>query len=163
MAVLADPAGAAFSVWQPADRHGAQRVNEPSAWAMSVLVTPDSGAAAAFYGDLFGWTTEEFGPMTMFRLPGYVGGEPEQPVSREVIAVMRPAEDPQAGSRGEAPHWSAGFWVADVDEAAATAERLGGSTLEPPAPSASGRGAVLADPAGVAFSIDEVSSGRARS
>ena len=31
-AVLADPAGAVFSVWEPRERHGAQLVNEPSAW-----------------------------------------------------------------------------------------------------------------------------------
>ena len=82
-----------FNVWEPRTRHGAQLVNEPGAWAMSRLDTPDPEGAAAFYGEVFGWTTEAFGPATMFRLPGYVGGEPEQPVSREVVAaMMAPAE-----------------------------------------------------------------------
>src|SRR6478752_3456494 len=58
---------------------GAPRVNEPSAYAMSLLHTPDTAAAAAFYADLFGWTTEAFGPATMFRLPGFVGAQPTQP------------------------------------------------------------------------------------
>jgi predicted enzyme related to lactoylglutathione lyase len=151
MAVVADPQGASFSLWESGTRHGAQLVNEPGAWTMSVLATPDPAGAAAFYGTLFGWTTEAFGPMTMFRLPGYVGGEPQQPVSREVIAVMRPADD------GERPGWHAGFWVSDVDEAAASAERLGGSALSPPGPSPTGRAAVLADPAGIAFGVSQVS------
>ena len=51
-------------------------MNEPGAWAMSMLCTPDTEAAAAFYGEVFGWSTEDFGPFTMFRLEGYVGGEP---------------------------------------------------------------------------------------
>ena len=93
------PSGAVFCLWEPGTRQGAQLVNEPGAWAMSMLRTPDPEAAAAFYGELFGWTTEEFGPFTMFRLPGYVGGEPSQPVSREVIAVMAAAGDAPA-------HWT---------------------------------------------------------
>src|SRR5215212_47412 len=90
MHVVADPAGAVLNLWEPRTRHGAQLVNEPGAWAMSRLDTPDPERAAAFYGEVFGWTTESFGPVTMFRLPGYVGGEPEQPVSREVVALMMP-------------------------------------------------------------------------
>ena len=69
----------------------------PAAWAMSHLETPDPDGAAAFYGAVFGWTTETFGEgagaFTMFRLPGYVGGEPQQPVSREVIATMAALRD----------------------------------------------------------------------
>jgi predicted enzyme related to lactoylglutathione lyase len=148
MAVLADPAGAAFSVWEPGVRSGAQLVNQPSAWSMSDLQTPDPDRAAAFYGDLFGWTTESFGPLTMFRLPGYVGGEPEQPVSREVIAVMSPAEG--------TPHWRPDFWIDDVEAAAATAKELGGSVISPPEAGPVGTSAVLADPSGVAFSVSRV-------
>ena len=40
LAVLADPAGVVFSVWEPGARKGAQLVNEPGAWAMSHLTTP---------------------------------------------------------------------------------------------------------------------------
>ena len=42
-------------------RKGAQLINEPGAWAMSQLQTSDPERAAAFYGDLFGWTTETSG------------------------------------------------------------------------------------------------------
>jgi uncharacterized protein len=149
MAVLADPSGAVFCVWEPGERRGAQVVNEPGAWAMSLLNTPDPERAAAFYGALFGWTTESFGPFTMFRLPGYVGGEPEQPVSREVIATMAPAADGPA-------HWSAKFWVHDADAAVAKVAELGGRAVEPPSDSPGFRNAVLADPSGVTFAISQL-------
>jgi uncharacterized protein len=149
MAVLADPTGAVFCLWEPRARQGAQLVNEPGAWAMSLLSTPDPERAAAFYGALFGWTTEPFGPMTLFRLPGYVGGEPEQPVSREVIAAMAPSADGPA-------HWSANFWVRDADAAAAKAAELGGRAVSPPEDAPGFRNAVLADPSGVTFAISQL-------
>jgi uncharacterized protein len=144
-AVLADPAGAVFGVWEPGDRQGAQLVNEPGAWSMSLLSTPDPDGAGAFYGSLFGWTTESFGDFTMFRLPGYVGGEPEQPVSREVIAVMGRADDGAAG-------WMPDFWVESCDDAAASAARLGGAVIMAPVDDPISRSAVLADPTGATFS-----------
>jgi predicted enzyme related to lactoylglutathione lyase len=149
LVVVADPAGAVFNAWEPRTRHGAQLVNEPGAWAMSRLDTPDPVGAAKFYGELFGWTTEAFGPATMFRLPGYVGGEPEQPVSREVVAVMAPAEAPAA-------RWDVNFWVEDLEAAVARSEQAGGTTVVAPFEAPPGRSAVLADPAGVTFSISKV-------
>jgi len=150
LAIIADPTGAPFGVWQAGERQGAQLVNEPSAWAMSTLGTPDPERAAAFYGELFGWTTESFGDFTMFRLPGYVGGEPLQPVSREVVAAMAPAP------AGAPPSWSPDFWIADVDAAVAAAAELGGRVIDPPSERPPGKGAVLADPRGVAFSISQL-------
>jgi predicted enzyme related to lactoylglutathione lyase len=153
LAVLADPAGASFCVWEPGERKGAQVVNEAGAWTMSSLSTPDPDAAAAFYGALFGWTTETFGEgegaVTMFRLPGYVGGEPQQPVSREVIAAM------SAAPGGEA-HWSPNFWDRDVDATLAKAVALGGRAIAPAFDTPISRMAVLADPYGAAFSIANV-------
>jgi predicted enzyme related to lactoylglutathione lyase len=156
MAVLADPAGAAFCVWEARERQGARLVNEPSAWSMSALNSPDTERAKAFYGALFGWTTETFGlgdaEVTMWRLPGYVGGEPEQPVSREVVATMMPAQEDVPA------HWSPDFWVGDIEAAARTAGDRGGSVVQPPyeIPGASMRQAVLADPAGATFSATQL-------
>jgi predicted enzyme related to lactoylglutathione lyase len=153
LAVLADPAGAALGVWEPRERKGAQLVNEPGAWAMSHLSTPDVDAAATFYGALFGWTIETFGEgagaLTMFRLPGYEGGEPEQPVSREVIATMGASDDGAA-------QWSVNFWDHDVDATAAKAVELGGRALVAPFDTPMTRTAVLADPHGASFTINNV-------
>jgi hypothetical protein len=147
-AAVADPAGAVFGIWRPRGVTGAERVNEPGAWAMSRLDTPDPEAAAAFYAAVFGWTTEAFGPFTMFRLPGYVGGEPQQPVSREVVAMMTAAEGPA--------RWSVDFWVSDADGTAARAGELGGAVLGDPFDTPMSRTAVLADPSGAAFSVTQM-------
>lgn len=144
MAIVADPADAVFAVWQPGEHRGARVVNEPGAWAMSALSTPDPEGAKAFYGTLFGWTASDFGGATMFHVQGFVGGEPEQPVARDVVAVMVPAD--QAA-------WNVDFWVDDVDAAAERSTKLGGSVLSPPSDDPVGRGAVLADPAGAVFSV----------
>jgi uncharacterized protein len=155
LAIVADPGGAAFAVWEQAEHKGAGVVNEPGAWSMSALETADPEGAKAFYGELYGWENEAFGPpetgMTLFRLPGYVGGTPQQPVPRDNVAVMI------AGDEGPA-RWSVDFWVFNADEAAAKASELGGSTVSPPSdvPGVAGmRQAVLADPAGATFSITQ--------
>ena len=147
-AVLADPAGAVFNVAQPDEHKGAQVINEPGAWAMSALTTPDLEAAKAFYGAVFGWETQPFAAgdfeATLWRLPGYEGGEPEQPVPADVVATAM---------RGDAPRWDVDLWVDDPDASAAQAERLGGAVLAGPFDTPVGRTAVLADPQGATFSV----------
>jgi hypothetical protein len=163
MAVLADPAGAVISVWEPGQRQGAGLINEPSAWAMSMLTTPDPETAQAFYGRLFGWQAEPFeiGPGAeawLWRLPGYVGGEPEQPVPRDVVAVMM--RSPASGDAGgPPPSWNVDFWIADADAAAAAAAELGGRVLAPPSEALGFRRTVLADPQGAVFSASQLLSG----
>jgi predicted enzyme related to lactoylglutathione lyase len=125
IAVVADPAGAAIGVWGPGTHRGAQLVNEPGAWSMSRLQSPDPEEAKALYASLFGWEAEPFGPsddgIVLWRLPGYVGGQPEQAASRDVIAAMTPIDDQ--------PAWALDFWVHDADAAAANARGLGGAGL----------------------------------
>jgi predicted enzyme related to lactoylglutathione lyase len=158
LAVLADPAGAPFSVWEASAREGAQLVNEPGAWAMSMLHTPDPAAAQAFYGAVFGWEPEPFdmagAALTLWRLPGYVGGEPQQPVPRDVVGVMVADEPPD----GQA-HWSVDFWVGDADATAEHAARLGGIVVAGPFDAPGFRSAVLADPQGAAFSVSTLTAG----
>ena len=146
-AVLADPLGAVFCVWEAEIRAGAERINEPGAWAMSALQTPDPERAAAFYGAVFGWRAEAWGPVHLLRLPGYVGGTGEQPVPRDVVAVMLP---------GEAAAWSVDFWIADLEAAIAAAEAAGGRVVVPPHDQPPVfRSAVLADPEGATFSLSQ--------
>jgi predicted enzyme related to lactoylglutathione lyase len=152
-AVLADPLGAVFCVWEPDIRDGAERINEPGAWAMSALHTPDPERAAAFYGAVFGWRAEPWGPVHLLRLPGYVGGTEEQPVPRDVVAVMAPLAGAGAPSR-----WDVDFWVADAEAAAARATELGGGVVVPVHDRPPFRSAVLADPEGAAFSVSQLTA-----
>jgi predicted enzyme related to lactoylglutathione lyase len=150
MVVIADPDGAAFVAWEAGDRVGAARVNEPSAWAMSLLTTRDPDGSRRFYGELFGWQAEEFAPsLWMFRRPGYVGGEPEQPVPRDVVAAMT------AGQEGPAA-WSVDFWIADANAAAAAAPRLGGAVIAEPFDEGPFRRTALAAPDGAAFTVSQL-------
>ena len=157
LAVLANPAGASVCVWEPRARAGAQLVNEPCAWAMSVLATTNLESSKAFYGDVFGWRPEEFDAagtrMTLWRLPGYVGGEPEQPVPRDVVAVMVGGEGSPAAAP---PRWTVGFWVDDADATAERAARLRGHVVVPPHDTPGFRSAVLADPNGAVFSVSSL-------
>jgi len=159
MAVLADTAGAVFCVWEAGTREGAQLVNEPAAWAMSLLHTTDAERAKTFYGAIFGWQTQPFDAggteITLWRRPGYVGGEPQQPVPRDVVAVMLPAGDGPS-------YWSVDFWVDDADAAAEYAIKLGGKVIAAPRVTPAFRTAVLADPQGAMFSISQLIAGRAR-
>jgi uncharacterized protein len=146
LAVIEDPAGAAIGLWEAAERQGAQLVNEPSAWAMSMLLTPDPDRCAAFYRDVFGWQTESFAPgVALFRLPGVVCGEPAQPVPRDVVAAMATSDGPA--------HWRVDFWVHDADTLAEKVTDLGGRVIADPYDAGPMRQAVLADPAGAAFSV----------
>jgi predicted enzyme related to lactoylglutathione lyase len=158
IALVSDPAGAVVGVWQPGTHRGAQLVNEPGAWAMSTLTTGDSEGAKRFYGAVFGWVTETFdaggSELTMWRLPGYVGGEAEQPVPRDVVAVMAPAT-----GEGVVPHWGVNFWVDDTDAIAAKAAELGGDVVSQPTDGPGFRDAVVADPEGARLSVSQLMAG----
>jgi uncharacterized protein len=140
MAVLADPAGAAFSLW---DGPGAELVAAPGAWALSALHTPDPAAGAAFYRAVFGWQADAMGdaPLWLLRLPGYAGA-PARGVPADVVAVMAPT------APAAPPHWAVSMRVDDVDAAAAAAVALGGTTVVAPIDAAGNRTAAIADPQG---------------
>ena len=59
MAVLDDPQGAAFGLWQAYDFPGAGLVNDVGAMVWQHLATNDVDAAKDWYSGLFGWTWEE--------------------------------------------------------------------------------------------------------
>ncbi|HEV7805603.1 MAG TPA: VOC family protein [Solirubrobacteraceae bacterium] len=144
LAIVTDPAGIAFGVWQPAERIGAELVNEPGTWAMSALHTPDVERAQSFYGAVFAWELQPVpdAPFAFWRLPGHVGGDPAQPIPRDVIAVIAAIEEPSEVP----PHWAVNFRVGDVDATAELAVTLGGQLLLAPTDTPGFRNAVIVDP-----------------
>src|SRR6201986_4062246 len=60
MAVIQDPQGAFFMIWEPRKNIGAELVNAPGAFCWNELYTSDLEAAKRFYGELFGWQWEPF-------------------------------------------------------------------------------------------------------
>ena len=59
MAVIQDPTGAVFMLWQPNKHPGAGLVNEPVSLCWNELLTRDPDAATTFYTSMFGWTAEK--------------------------------------------------------------------------------------------------------
>jgi hypothetical protein len=143
-ALISDPAGVVIGVQEAGAGSEVELVDEPGTWTMSVLHTPDPEGAEVFYGALFGWILEPVAgaPFSCWRLPGYLGGEPGQPMPRDVVAVMSPTDH-----AGEVPpHWAVNFRVEDADASAAQALASGGEVLMPPVDGGGLRSAVIADP-----------------
>jgi predicted enzyme related to lactoylglutathione lyase len=141
MAVLRDPTGAFFNLWQARGEGGATAFGAgPGSWSWVELATTDTDRAAAFYARVFGWSVKAHPGYTEFSL----GGGPE-------FAGML-AIDPSWGP--VPPHWTVYFDVADADAASARAVELGGRVLRPTldVPGV-GRIATLGDPQGAAFAI----------
>ena len=149
LAVMADPTGAVICVWEAHEREGAQLVNEPNTWTMSALHSPDPATASSFYSAMFGWLPEPFGPATLLRLRDHVGGEPAQPVPRDVVAVMAPAD------ASVPPHWNVNFRVSGADATVELAASLGGTVVMPPVDTPGFRSAAIADPGGAVFSVSQ--------
>jgi uncharacterized protein len=144
MAVLQDPTGAVFSVWQP-NKHpgiGIAHVDGTLCWAD--LSTPDPKRAGKFYSDLFGWQlmSEEEDPehdyLHIKSGEHFIGGIP-------------PAKfhNPKAPA-----HWLAYILTSNCDATADRAKQLGGQLYLPPTTVENvGRMAVVADPQGAVFAL----------
>ncbi|MFD9729172.1 VOC family protein [Streptomyces sp. NPDC059072] len=143
MAVVSDPQGAVFGLWEAKSFTGAGIVNEPGALIWNELSTTDTDAAGRFYAAAL--------PMTPKRseMPGAEGYVEWQVGGRAVGGMMTLEKAPP----GTPPHWMAYFSVDDVDGVTAAAVRAGATVLAPPFDMAAGRMAVLADPQGAVFSV----------
>jgi predicted enzyme related to lactoylglutathione lyase len=159
-ALVADPLGAEFRLWQARRRLGAQLVNAPGSWNFSDLHTPDRDRALAFYGALFGWVTTELpgGAGTMLQVPGYGDhlAATVDPGIHERQATAPPGFADVIGGLvvDDEPYWSVTFSVADRDDAAATAEKLGASVIGS-AENPWTRTALVRDPQGAQFTISQ--------
>lgn len=145
-AVIADPQGAVFAVYASEQASD----DDPTVAAGGVdwneLVTGDPEAAAAFYGDLFGYEAEVMngdaaGSYTVLS----AGGVPVGGILKKTEEMNMPASV-----------WMPYFRVDDIDAAAADITRLGGILIAPPFEVApNGKFAWAADPAGAAFNLHE--------
>jgi predicted enzyme related to lactoylglutathione lyase len=89
MAVLQDPQGAYFMLWEPREHRGAELVNAPGAFAWNELSTSDVDAAQSFYGGLFGWSFEPYEGSPQLYL-GIRNGEANNGGVRELAEPMPP-------------------------------------------------------------------------
>jgi predicted enzyme related to lactoylglutathione lyase len=162
MAVLSDPEGAVFCVWQPKTHKGAGIVNEHGSLNFNGLATRDPDGARAFYGAVFGWSTLPLPAGPMWTLPGYGDHlEEKSPGLREQMVQMGAPDgfidvvaaiNPIAADDSETPaSWSVVFAVDDADATAAKARELGGEVITGPLDAPWTRMAVIRDPQGATF------------
>jgi uncharacterized protein len=140
MAVVRDPVGAQFGLWEGRGHVGCEVVNEPGSLVRNDLVTPDPGAARAFYAAVFDFTLDGNPD-----LPGFDFTFLRRPDGHEIGGIMGVEGAPSSS-------WSTTFEVADTDAALARAAAAGGS------PGAAedfvyGRMATITDPFGAEFTV----------
>lgn len=127
IAMVADPQGNPFYVMKPITPPGAENQKsdafsptEEQRVSWNELTTSDPAAARAFYGDLFGWTSDEFMPMGElgeYRFFAHNG--------TTIGAVCQPGPD---GSSG----WRYYIRVPSISKAVGAVKAGGGTiTLEP--------------------------------
>lgn len=141
MAVLRDPTGAIFAVWQAGSHIGASLVNDAGCLCLNQLNTTDPDAARRFYAEVFRWRTQPVGTDEQAYW-GIFNGD-------NLNGGMMPAP------AGIPSHWLVYFTVAGADAAAARIAELGGAVVAAPMPIASGRIAVATDPQGALFALFE--------
>lgn len=143
MALVGDPAGALFALWQPGRHIGAGIKDDPGSLCWNELATSDMARAVEFYAALFGWTPVPFED------------------SPQPYTMMMNGEAPAGGiytmsaeMQGMPPHWAPYFAVEDTDASVLRSEELGGATVMPPDDIPGiGRFAMLRDPQGATFYV----------
>lgn len=146
MAVIQDPQGAVFSVWQPNQHIGSEIVQEPGAIMWVELVTTDTDQAAEFYKKVLPVEIEPMKggsiPYNIFKVKG------AEVAGMMNISVMGPeaADVP--------PNWSVYFGTSDVDSTVEKAKSLGATVIVAPRDIPNiGRFAVIRDPQGAVFDV----------
>ena len=142
MALVQDPTGAVFAMWQPRDSIGAEIVNAPGALSMNQLNTSDPEAAQRFYADLFGWRAE--------RVPGdtpYWGIYRGDRLNGGMMPLPPGAPMPS--------HWLVYFGIDALEAAIERIASAGGSVMVGPQEVPSGRFVVAQDPQGAFFALFE--------
>ncbi len=144
MALIQDPGGATFVLWQSIKHFGAGIFGEPNSLCWTELMAHDAKQATEFYSGLFKWDAgvKESGDIkyTEWRLHGTaVGGM----VTMEGSAF-----------EGTPSQWASYFAVDDCDAKTAAAQAAGAKVLNAPTDVPDfGRFAVLQDPQGAVFYI----------
>jgi uncharacterized protein len=139
-ALVKDPTGAQFGLWEGRGFVGCEVVNEPGSLVRNDLITPDPEPARAFYTAVFGFTLDGNPDVPEFDFTFL-----RRPDGHEVGGIMGVPGAPSSG-------WATTFEVADTDAVVARAAEAGGR------PGAAedfvyGRMATITDPFGAEFSV----------
>jgi predicted enzyme related to lactoylglutathione lyase len=151
LAVIADPTGGVFGLWQAGTHMGTGLANETGAPIWNEYVTPDLERAKEFYAEVFGYSYQTWGsdgpPYVMVEVDG-----------RAVASLGQlPADLPVAVPA----HWRLYIAVDDADATVDRAVALGGTVTQPAADAPFGRFAGVADRQGASLLVVQPPSGSA--
>lgn len=142
MAIVADPTGATFCIWQANQHKGIGLRGETGSLCWNELLTNDTERAKDFYTKLFGWTSKTDGGETPYT--EWINGDDHIGGMMQILPHMGPMP----------PNWGIYIAVDDCDATAQKATETGGRQYVPPTDIPNvGRFAVLADPQGGVFNI----------
>jgi len=142
MAVLQDPTGAVFAIWQAGTHTGVGVNATPGTFCWADLMTNDQQRAAQFYGDVLGWTfdpgKDDSGYLHVKAGEAYIGG-------------ILP---PHMANQNVPPHWLLYMQVADCDASTAKATAAGATVFMPAMTMEGvGRWSVVGDPQGAVLAL----------
>lgn len=144
MAVLGDPAGATFGLWQAGTHTGFRRYNEPNSVIWDELQSKNYAVSRSFYADVFDWTYEQISDTDSFRYSQIL-------IDGTMIAGVMDS----SGFLPEAvpSHWTVYFNVDDIHAGAARVTELGGTVARPAESTPFGWLADCVDPTGAMFKL----------
>ncbi|KAA0082848.1 VOC family protein [Mycolicibacterium sp. P9-64] len=146
MAILGDPTCAAFGLWQPAEHHGFEVVNESGAPVWHQLSTRDFGRAVDFYVTVFGWQMQVEADTPEFRYSNAIfNGGP-------LLGVMDLSIFPE----GAPSTWTPFLGADDVDKTVELITDNGGAVVRAAEDTPYGRLAAVTDPTGAAFNLSSL-------
>jgi uncharacterized protein len=151
LAIVTDPSGAVFGLWQAAAHQGTAIRGTPGTPVWYELLTRDTSVVGKFYETVFGHELE----------PEPAPGPDEVTLlldGRPVAAVHGVGS---ALPRGRGAHWLTYFETGDPDLSARQVTELGGRVLKPPHDGPRGRTATVADPEGAVFALVRTAHGGA--
>jgi predicted enzyme related to lactoylglutathione lyase len=142
MAVITDPTGATFCIWEARKHKGVGVKGELNSLCWNELLTNDTAKAIDFYTKLFGWKTKTDSGATPYT--EIINGEDHIGGMMQIQPQMGPIP----------PHWGIYIAVDDCDAKVEKATSMGARTYVPPTDIPNvGRFAVLSDPQGAVFNI----------
>ena len=144
LAVLADPTGALFCLWQGNAHLGMTTMDMANTFTWCECLTRDPHRATTFYEDLFGWKTEVSRESDL-----------EYALCRRDGQTIAGIMEMPAGLEGVPANWMVYFATPNCEATLERIEEHGGSRLAEPMEVGTGRFAVAADPDEAVFGIIE--------
>lgn len=144
MAVLTDPTGALFCLWQATGHDGLGVMHVPGALTWVECLTTDPATAIRFYEQLFAWKTETSDDLGTEYTLCHTDGTPTAGI------MAMPSELVNVAS-----NWMVYFETHSTDATIKLVQQHGGTLLNGPMEYGTGEFAVIADPQGAVFGIIE--------